>query len=303
MYQISDLYSKSWKRDLRNFSGIVGETITCRDAAWLENYKETFSFYAFTLVISGNIKIKYDGGDIELKKDSFHLYLPGSEFSIIEVSEDYKALCIIADESCIIDLPYMEKLLVMTYSPSLLKLKGHVQLTDESWSRMVKLFSLLEDYSLSTVKYRVDCIKEIFSALLYDFSGILELNKTERIATENLEGIFFKFFQLLKENFRNRHEIRYYSNKLGITPEYLSRIVKKLTGKTVMHFLDRMLLTEASRQLIHSDISIGELATYLNFATSAGLSKFFKNHKGISPLKYRQIHKTRHDLERIDTYS
>ena len=47
----------------------------------------------------------------------------------------------------------------------------------------------------------------------------------------------------------------------------------------------------SSWQLIHSDMSIEELATHLNFATSAGLSKFFKNHKGISPLKYRQFHK------------
>ena len=290
MYQISDLYSKSWKRDLKNFSGIVAETITCKDASWLEDYIETFSFYAFTLVISGNIRIKYDGGNIDLKKDSFHLYLPGSEFSVIEVSEDYKALCIIADESYIIDLPYMEKLLVMTYSPSLLKLKGLIQLNEENYGRLFKLLLLIEGYSRTGLKYSNDCIKEIFSALVYDFSGIMELNKTERIATENLEGIFFKFFQLLKENFRTQHEIRYYSNKLGITPEYLSRIVRKIAGKTIMHFLDRMLLTEASRQLIHSDISIGELAIYLNFATSASLSKFFKNHKGISPLKYRQIH-------------
>ena len=291
MYQISDLYSKWWKREFKNFSGIVAETITFKDAFWLEDYKETFSFYAFTLVISGKIRIKYDGEIIVLSKDSFHLYLPGSEFSVVEVSEDYKALCVIADESYIMDLPCMEKFLVLTYSPNLLKFKGLFQLDDETSGRIFKLFSLLEDYSRSTLIYRVDCINEIFSALVYDFSGILELNKTERIATENLEGIFFKFFQLLKENYRCQHAISFYSDKLGITPEYLSRIIRRITGKTVMHFHDRMLLTEASWQLIHSDMSIGELATHLNFATSAGLSKFFKNHKGISPLKYRQIHK------------
>lgn len=290
MYQISDLYSNFWEKDQKNFFGIVAEAITCKDAQWLEEYKETFSFYAFTLVISGKMKIRYDGEIMELTECSFYLYLPGSEFSVIEVSEDYVAICIIAEESYIMDLSCMEKLLIMTFSPSLLKFKGRIQLTDESYSRMVKLFSLLEDYSLSTTKYRAECSNAILSALIYDISGILELYK-DRIATENLEGIFFKFFQLLKDNFRTQHEIRFYSGKLGITPEYLSRIVRKITGKTVMHFLDRMLVTEASRQLIHSRMSMAELASYLNFATSAGLSKFFKNHKGIPPLKYRQIHK------------
>ena len=291
MYQISDLYSNFWKRDFKNFSGIVAESITPKDAAWLEDYKESFSFYAFTLIISGKIRISYDGEIIDLTQDSFHLYLPGSEFSVIDVSEDYKALCVIADESYIMDLPCMEKFLVMTYSPDLLKLKGRLQMTVEFYRRMIKLFTLLEDYCGSDLKYKVDCINEIFSAMIYDFSGILELNKNEKIATENLVGIFFKFFQLLKENFRKQHEIRDYSDKLGITPEYLSRIVRKITGKTVMHFLNRLLVTEASRQLIHSDMSMAELASYLNFATSAGLSKFFKTHKGISPLKYRQLHK------------
>ena len=291
MYQISDLYSNFWKRDLKNFSGIMAKTVTKKDASWLEDYQETFSFYAFTLVISGKITIRYEGADIILSKYSFFFYLPGSEFSVIESTGDYKAFCIIADESYIMDLPCMEKLLVISYSPSLLKLKGHLQLNYVDYERIIKLFSLIEEYSVSSLKYRGDCINEIFSALIYDFSGILELKKKDRIATENLERIFFKFFQLLIENFRCQHEISFYSCKLGITPEYLSRIVRKITGKTIMHFLNRMLITEASRQLIHSDMSMSELAAYLNFATSAGLSKFFKNHKGISPLKYRQIHK------------
>lgn len=291
MYQISDLYSNFWKKDFKNFSGIVAQTITYKDAFWLEDYKETFSFYAFTLVLSGKIRIRYDGEIIELAKENLHLYLPGSEFSVIEVSEDYRAMCIIADESYIIDLPSVEKLLVMTYSPSLLKLKGRLNLNDEDYGRMMGLFSLLEEYSRSTIKYRPDCINEIFSALIYDFSGILEQNKKAGIATENLERIFFRFFQLLKENYRTQHEIRFYSEKLGITPEYLSRIVRKITGKTIMHFLNRMLTTEASRQLIHSDMAMAEIAVYLNFASSASLSKFFKTNKGISPLKYRQIHK------------
>ena len=291
MYQISDLYSNLWKKDFKNFSGIVAETITYNDAAWMEDYKETFSFYAFTLVISGKIKIRYDGENIDLTQEFFHLYLPGSEFSVLEVTEDYKALCLIADESYILDLPCMEKLLVMTYSPGFLKYKGRLQLNDEFYRRMSSLFSLLEDYTKSILKYRAVCIKEVFSALIYDCAGIVESNKNNKVATENLEMIFLKFFQLLKENFRTQHEIRFYSDKLGITPEYLSRIVRKITGKTVMDFLNRMLVTEASRQLIHSDMTMVELAAYLNFATSAGLSKFYKKHKGISPLKYRQTHK------------
>ena len=82
MYQISDLYSNFWKRDFENFSGIVAETITYKYASWLEDYNETFSFYAFTLVTSGNIRIRYDGENVDLIKESFHLYLPGSEFSV-----------------------------------------------------------------------------------------------------------------------------------------------------------------------------------------------------------------------------
>ena len=291
MYQVSDVYSHFWKRNFTNFSGITAEAISHKDAAWLEDYKESFSFYAFTLVISGKINIKYDKEIIELTKDTFHLYLPGSEFSMIKVSDDYEAICVIEDEGYIMGLPFMEKLLVMTYSPNLLKSKGLLQLTDEYYVRMAKLFSLIENYSRATFKYKVDCINEIFSALIYDLSGILAINKKERTATENLEGIFLKFFQLLKENFRSQHEISYYSDRLGITPEYLSRIVKKISGKTVMSFLNRMLITEASRQLIHSNMSMAELASYLNFASSASLSKFFKMHKGLSPLKYRQFHK------------
>ena len=193
MFQISDLYSNFWKRDFKNFSGIEAESINSREAAWLDDYKETFSFYAFTLVISGKIRIIYDDEIVELTKGSFHFYLPGSEFSVMEVSEDYKALCVIADESYIMDLPCMEKFLVLTFSPNLLKLKGHLQLKDEYYSRFFHIFSLIEDYSKSTLLYKVNCINDIFSALIYEFSGILELNKNTKLATENLEVIFLNF--------------------------------------------------------------------------------------------------------------
>ena len=291
MFQITDLYYNFWKRDFKNFSGIFAETVTPKEAAWLEDYRETFSFYAFTIVLSGKIKIKYDGENISLTKDILHLYLPGSEFALIEVSTDYKAICVISDEGYLMDLPCMERLLALTYSPELLKLKGCLQLTEEEYIRMTKLFTLLEYYSACSLEYKSNCIKEAFSILIYDLSGILEINKKEKIVSENLERIFFKFFQLLKENFRTQHEIKFYSDKLGITPEYLSRIVRKITGKTIIHFINRMLITEAAWQLIHTELSMADLATYLNFATSASLSKFFKSHKGFSPLKYRLLHK------------
>lgn len=290
MYQISEVYSNFWKRDFKKFSGIVAERISSKDASWLENYTESFSFYAFTLVISGWIKIRYDKGIIELTKNSFHLYLPGSEFSLIDVSEDYEAFCVVSDEGYILDLPCMEKLLLMIYSPGLLKLKGLFSLSESDYQRMFNLFSLIELYSRSSFKYRKECIEQTFSTLIYDLSVILELNTNLRTTTENLENLFFKFFQLLKDNFRDRHYISYYSEKLGITPEYLSRIVKKISGKTVISLLNRMLVTEASWKLIHSQMSMAEIATYLNFASSASLCKFFKTQKGISPLKYRQLH-------------
>ena len=84
------------------------------------------------------------------------------------------------------------------------------------------------------------------------------------------------------------HDIPFYASALHITPVYLSRVVRQATGRTVVDYINQMLLMEASFLLQTSGLSITQIADHLHFADTPSFSKFFSRLKGVSPKEYRK---------------
>ena len=73
-----------------------------------------------------------------------------------------------------------------------------------------------------------------------------------------------------------------YAGQLCVTPNYLNRTVKKVTGFTASHHIQQQIILEAKRKAIYSSVSMKEVAYYLGFDNLAHFSKFFKNNCGMN---------------------
>ncbi|MBQ6254617.1 MAG: AraC family transcriptional regulator [Bacteroidales bacterium] len=93
---------------------------------------------------------------------------------------------------------------------------------------------------------------------------------------------------MLPSHFAEHHDIPFYADQLHISTVYLSRVVRQVSGRTVVDYINQMLLMEASFLLQTSSMSITQIADRLNFADSPSLSKFFSRLKGLSPREYRE---------------
>ena len=78
----------------------------------------------------------------------------------------------------------------------------------------------------------------------------------------------------LYRNFRKERQIRFYADKLNVSTVYLSRLVKEISGTTVNDHATSLVYKEICNLLTHSDMTIGEIADYLNFSDQSALSKF-----------------------------
>ena len=58
--------------------------------------------------------------------------------------------------------------------------------------------------------------------------------------------MFVGFISLLPQNFMAHHDIAYYADALNITTTYLSRVVRQLTGRTVVGYVNQFLPMEAT---------------------------------------------------------
>ena len=97
-----------------------------------------------------------------------------------------------------------------------------------------------------------------------------------------------EFHALVTRNFREEHFVSFYADKLAISEQYLARIVRAGTGKSVNTIINELLIMEARTLLSSTKSTVGDIASQLGFSDAAGFCKFFKRNMGQTPLNYRK---------------
>lgn len=99
--------------------------------------------------------------------------------------------------------------------------------------------------------------------------------------------LFHKYMTLVRENFREHHNVSFYAEQLCITTRYLSTIVRSVAGESPKDIIDHMIVLEAKVLLRSTNMSIQEIALRLHFPDQSYLGRYFRKHTGESPSEYR----------------
>ena len=134
--------------------------------------------------------------------------------------------------------------------------------------------------------YSVELLRSVLDLIL---TSCAVLYKTDENLLVKGKGhiVVKKFFQLVEENYQNNLPVNEYADKLAITPNHLTQTVNQLTGKTSSQIIKAKQVLEIKRLLVHTSLSVTEIAGRLNFSDQSYFTKFFKRETGISPLQYR----------------
>ena len=79
------------------------------------------------------------------------------------------------------------------------------------------------------------------------------------------------------------------ASELCITTTYLSRVVRQVSdGRTVVDYINQMLLMEATFLLRQTSLSITQISDQLHFAEVTTFARFFNRMKGMAPREFRK---------------
>ena len=148
--------------------------------------------------------------------------------------------------------------------------------------------SVLCDYAPTPNREKI--ISSLFAAMFHYVMGILQkhsLPAGNDTVSNRTDELFNKFLDLLREYCSTERSVEFYSSKMGITPKYLSLILKKKSGRNASKLIDEAVVYEAKRLLKYSGLSINEIALKLNFASQSFFGKYFKQRVGVSPSRYK----------------
>ena len=82
--------------------------------------------------------------------------------------------------------------------------------------------------------------------------------------------------------------VQFIAGKLNVSPGYLSRLLKVLTGQSTQQHIHDKLIEKAKEKLSTTNLSVSEIAYELGFEHSQSFSKLFKSKIHLSPLEFRQ---------------
>jgi len=95
----------------------------------------------------------------------------------------------------------------------------------------------------------------------------------------------------IKTHYNGDLSIAKLTELLGVSQPYLYKIYKEAFGKSPKAFISEYRITRANKLLAETDIPISEVASAVGYSDTFAFSKAFSVLQGVSPSKYRSIHK------------
>ena len=192
------------------------------------------------------------------------------ESNIIAVSVDY-----------ILNMPSPIDTSIFSYS----RYMSVIKIADEKFDDLQSYYRFIYKESRENGKYRVEIIRSIFFALileiLAEYEKLFEVgDEVSDIKANNLSD---RFFRLLATNYKNSRSVKFYAERLNLTPKYLSTAIKRVTGRPILDWIHEAILIDAKMLLRTTDMTVQEIADQLNFSSPSAFVQFFKKHTGKTP--------------------
>ena len=162
-----------------------------------------------------------------------------------------------------------------------------LQLTGQDVADIDNLLMLLWQEVHRTPKHH-EIIHHLEVALFLSLKRIEQQTQaSSKVAASHQEQLHHRFVTLVKQYGLTEHKVEFYADRLCITPNYLSSIVRRNSGLTVMQWINRHIIQQAKLQLKYSDLPVWQIAESLNFPNLSFFSKLFKRETSMTPGEYR----------------
>ena len=239
------------------------------------------------LCLEGSAEYTVDTKVHQVQKNDVIVINDGQVLSDYKLSPDCKGIAIMASNDffaeIIKEVYEMSQVFLFAYSNPVFNLKPEKAATFNVYFNMI--CEKVEDRGH---RFRRELAISLLKAMIYDIGNEIYQKQASSPKRTRAEVIFGNFIALVKDNFRHERRVSWYGEQLCITPKYLSETVKQVSRRTPNEWIDYFVVLEIRVLLKSSTLSIKEIAESLRFPNQSFLGKFFKEHVGISPSKYRR---------------
>ena len=261
-------------------------------------FRHPLRFDGFMLIYcaEGTLSVDLNLNSFDLRKNSVFFYEPGN---IVKMhapqtgqSQDLRFYVIVATRDFIQEMSHD---LSRLYASSVFVREDPVLVFSDTIIETVRYYLKLSERLVSShVPGTKEAIHSLANSAHSFFRSFWERKLEERRMTLNgrtvrSQALVDQFIRLVTEHHMKEHYLAFYAAELDITPKYLSKLVRDVTGRSAPDWIDSFLVLEAKNLLKYSDLAIKEIVFRLHFPDQSSFYKFFKLHTGMIPSEYRKL--------------
>jgi AraC-like DNA-binding protein/quercetin dioxygenase-like cupin family protein len=250
-------------------------------------YPHRHDFFEVLYLLKGSGFHVIDGNKYEIKPPCVFFMSPGQAHKL-ELSNDIEGYIFIftadfyllnrSNQNSLIEFPFFYTI-HQDNPPLPLENESDVRFLESLFRQSIAETGQTGDYTPEMLRSILDLILTTCAARYRVTANMLNKGKGQMLVK--------RFFHLLEENHHKNLSLSDYSGMIGVTPNHLTQTVKLLTGKTSSQIIKAKQLMEIKRLLVHTNLSVSEIANQLNFEDQSYFTKFFKRETGTTPIQYR----------------
>ncbi len=236
---------------------------------------------------SGSCTLRINLKDYDIRKDDLMVLLPDQWISMVK-NNGFHCSCIILTPEISMQLIQIQGFLNFFL---FLRKNPCNHLSPEE-------ISIIREYQDFFEKRRIlpkgafnnDVIRHMLLGLTYELCDIASrlIEKQPKREKNRKDEYVESFLQELSSHYKQERSVRYYAERLHITPKYLSTIVHEVSGYHASDWINEVVINESKNLLKNTGKTIQEISDELNFCSQSFFGKYFKEHVGCSPKHYRK---------------
>lgn len=236
----------------------------------------------------GIVQFTFNNGSWHGKTDEFIFWLAGSDVSDVSFSPNFRGTVLLVEKKFLTDnVPSVNRsidaLLYSRENPVLHP--GNKQ----DKKKILGNFQLLYDRSKETDhRFYEEALKLQMQLFLLEMWHIFAEEHDRRKRTLQSGTLYERFVQLVQQHCMAEREVKFYADRLHITPKYLNQVCKINTGIQASQWIQRYTKERIIFLLQNKNLSIAEIADKMNFSSYSFFARYVKKVLGMSPRAYRK---------------
>ncbi len=236
---------------------------------------------------SGNARVRINFEHWELSDHDVLIFFPGDMVKWEMVSDDFSSHVIryssnvLRTASMNVEHAVYEKL----KADRRCGYKDLINNVVDSMFRIFNFYFTVEHYSMTD---RIVTLQ--LQAFFLGFYDYLQSNPREDLrskGTQRTDELFNRFMELVENEFKKGHEVNYYAERMNISRRYLGIIVRGKTGNSPKQLIDEYIILRLKLIMRTTKLSLKQISHDFNFSDQTALTRYFREHVGISPQQYR----------------